>query len=99
MKNDLFIAILKKEKLLLPEKEYRFFPKRRWRADYCWPRKKVIIEIDGGCWIQGRHNRGNGFIADMEKHNQAVLLGYKILRYTPQQLLTNAIDDLKAILP
>jgi very-short-patch-repair endonuclease len=45
-----------------------------------WP---ILIEIDGGSWVAGRHTRGKGFEADMEKLNAAALLGYRVLRFTP----------------
>ena len=80
-----------------PIPEYKFHQLRRWRADYCWPIHKVIVEIEGGVWTQGRHTRGAGFLADMAKYNQAALLGYAVLRYTPQQL-GDAVRDLRIIL-
>jgi very-short-patch-repair endonuclease len=72
----------------IPEKEYRFHDKRRWRFDYCWPDKKLAVEIDGGIWSQGRHARGYGIIKDNEKINEAQKLGYRVFRFTPQQLKT-----------
>lgn len=80
-----------------PVPEYRFHPHRKWRADYAWPLHRVIVEIDGGAWSGGRHTRGAGFIADLEKLNAAALLGYAVLRYTPQQL-GQAITDLRIAL-
>ena len=52
--------------------EYRFNPDRRWRFDFAWPDKKVAVEMEGGIWIKGRHNRGRGMINDMIKYNWAV---------------------------
>ena len=80
-----------------PVAEFRFSPPRRWRFDYAWPMQRIAVEIDGGAWTQGRHTRGAGFIADMEKQNAAALAGWRILRYTPEQLC-NAIPDLATIL-
>ncbi|MCA1572498.1 MAG: endonuclease domain-containing protein [Chloroflexi bacterium] len=72
------------------EREYRFHPERRWRADFmvgqnfAWPiRGRYLIEIDGGAFIAGRHVRGKGFEADLEKLNAAALLGFRVLRFTP----------------
>ena len=31
-----------------PVTEYRFHPERRWRADFAWPEKKLLVEVDGG---------------------------------------------------
>ena len=80
-----------------PIPEYVFHPHRKWRADYCWliPRK-VIVEIDGGIWSGGRHSGGSGQLRDMEKLNSAALLGFAVLRYTPQQL-GDAIRDLRIL--
>lgn len=80
-----------------PLPEYKFHPLRKWRADYCWPIHKVIVEVEGGVWTQGRHTRGAGFIADMAKYNAAALLGFRLLRYAPQQL-GQAIADLRVML-
>jgi very-short-patch-repair endonuclease len=65
--------------------EFRFHPKRKWRFDYAWPEHKIALEIDGGVWIRGRHNRAPGFLRDMEKMNEAALLGWRVLRCTPEQ--------------
>jgi very-short-patch-repair endonuclease len=65
--------------------EYRFHPKRQWRADFAHPGYKIIVEIEGGVFSNGRHVRGQGYLNDMEKYNAAVLLGWKILRYAPGQ--------------
>ena len=80
-----------------PVPEYRFHPLRKWRFDYAFPLHRVAVEIDGGLWTQGRHNRAAGYIADMEKLNAAALLGFRVLRYTPQQL-NQAIADLRIML-
>lgn len=81
---------------LEPATEQRFHPARQWRFDYsffCFPYwKKVAVEIEGGIWIKGKSGRGgahslpSNIIRDMEKHNAAVRLGWKVLRFTPQQL-------------
>lgn len=73
-----------------PNTEYRFHPKRKWRFDFAWVPYKVALEVEGGAFTQGRHTRGKGFIADMEKYNEATILGWRILRCTPQQLNSGA---------
>jgi hypothetical protein len=77
-----------------PIPEYKFHFTRKWRADYCWPIHKILVEIDGAVWSQGRHTRGAGFIADQQKLNAAALLGYRVLRYTPDRL-GECIADLR----
>jgi very-short-patch-repair endonuclease len=66
--------------------EFKFHGLRKWRADFAIPSKRLLIEIDGGIFSGGRHTRGAGFLADMEKMNNATMLGYRVLRYSPQQL-------------
>jgi hypothetical protein len=72
-----------------PTPEFRFC-ERRWRFDFAWW-GQVALEVDGGVWTRGRHSRGKGQITDMAKLNRAALLGWKVLRCTPQQLETGEI--------
>lgn len=69
-----------------PDIEYRFHPTRRWRLDYAWPKYKVAVEIEGGVWIKGRHNRASGFLKDIEKYNSLAEMGWILLRYQPRKV-------------
>jgi hypothetical protein len=66
--------------------EYRFDENRRWRFDYAFPDSMVAIEIEGGIWINGGHNRGAGYIDNLEKYNAAIEKGWALLRYAPNQI-------------
>ncbi len=79
-----------------PIREYKFHPTRRWRIDFCWPVEKLAVEIEGGCWIAGRHTRGTGFQKDMEKYNSLTLAGYSLLRFTPKQVRDGLAAELIA---
>jgi hypothetical protein len=82
------------------EREFRFAPPRRWRADFqiglstftmlsghtASLRPNVLVEIDGGGFVGGRHTRGTGFEADAEKASAAAILGYRVIRLTPRQV-------------
>ncbi len=81
-------------KIPKPVAEYKFHPKRRWRFDWAWPSSKIAVEIEGGIWISGRHSRGIGYSKDMEKYNQATLLGWKVFRFTPQQFKNGEAAEL-----
>ncbi len=66
-----------------PIREFKFAKEamgRQWRMDFCWPDKLVAVEVEGGLYVNGRHNRGAGYESDMDKYNSATLLGYRILR-------------------
>ena len=77
------------------EREYRFAPPRRWRADFKiglviarhdWVDRRILIEIDGGGYVAGRHSRGTGIEKDAEKQSAAAILGYRVVRVTPKQV-------------
>ena len=68
------------------EKEFRFHPGRRWRADFANLPSRTLIEVEGGIWIRGRHNRAEGFMADVEKYFEAALAGWRVLRLTEREL-------------
>lgn len=69
----------------VPVAEFRFHPDRRWRFDFAWVSHRLAVEVEGGLWIGGRHNRPVSMVKDMEKYNEAALMGWKVLRFTPQQ--------------
>lgn len=62
---------------LIPE--YRFHPTRKWRIDW-WHESGVAIEVEGSVWTKGRHTRGSGFLADMEKYNALAERGILLFR-------------------
>lgn len=68
------------------QREHRFHPERGWRMDFAWPEYRVAVEVEGGVWGMGRHNRPRGFIADTEKYNAAAELGWIVLRFTGQAI-------------
>jgi very-short-patch-repair endonuclease len=84
---------------LKPETEDRFCQKRRWRFDYCFPDKKIAVEVEGGTWINGRHNRASSIERDLEKYNEAALMGWMVLRFTTEQVTSGlAIDTIRRAL-
>jgi very-short-patch-repair endonuclease len=85
-------TLLRWEKLPSPVREFAFYPGRRWRFDFAWPERLLAVEVEGGSWIAGRHTRGAGFEKDLEKYNAASLIGWRVLRVTPEM-----IDDGRAI--
>lgn len=78
-----------------PETEYRFLkPLRDFRADFAYPDLRLLLEIDGGVQMRrtskrtgktmvgGRHNTD----ADREKMNLAAAYGWRVIRFSTQQL-------------
>lgn len=84
MASDLELALLfqiRATKLPVPVTEYRFHATRKWRFDLAWEPQKLAVEIEGGGWVGGRHNQPQGSAKDMEKYDEAVLAGWRVLRF------------------
>jgi very-short-patch-repair endonuclease len=65
---------------------------RKWRADFAHVESRTLLEIEGGIYIQGRHNRPQGFAADAEKYLEAALAGWRVLRLTEPQITAPMIE-------
>ena len=74
-----------------PVREFQFC-ERRWRFDFAWVDAKLACEVQGGTYIGGGHNRGRGMRNDMEKRNEATLLGWRVLYFD-----TDMVNDGEAI--
>ena len=85
-----------------PEFEYRFHEARKWRFDIAWPEinvpakiihgeavdyVKLYLEVQGGIWMGGGHNRGAQMKKDWEKYNAATELGWRPLFVEPSDLM------------
>ena len=84
-------------------REYGFAKEigRRWRFDFAWPDNRLAVEVEGGSATNGRHVRPKGFREDCEKYNAAVLLGWRVLRYTTAMVMKDTglvIDQIKTAL-
>ena len=78
------------------QREYRFAPPRRWRADFAWPQARLLIEIEGGLWKRGRHLWPQGFAADAEKYLAATLQGWTVVRLVSMQLTPETVKQVLA---
>lgn len=58
-------------------REHRFHPVRLWRWDFAFPSQLLAVEIDG----RGRHQTVAGVRSDCEKANEAVRMGWRVLRF------------------
>ena len=77
-----FALLLKENKIKEPRREFRFHAVRRWRFDFAWPDEFLAAEIEGILFGRkiGRHQSGNGFIADAEKYFTSLALGWTVIR-------------------
>ena len=91
---DLFPEFVRQQTGYNVTPEHRFHPERKWRIDYAIVDKKIAIEQEGGAFTHGRHTRGAGFVADMEKYNELTRMGWRVIRVTPDDLLSAKTLDL-----
>lgn len=70
----------------LPFEVHDYDAGRQWRADFYLPDYELAVEIEGGRWVNGRHNRATGFARDIEKYNALTKAGIGLLRFTPEQV-------------
>ena len=80
------------------EREVRFHPSRKWRADFAHLPTRTLIEIEGGIFQKGggRHNRGLGYAKDAEKYLEAAMADWTVLRLTERQLEIGFIERIVA---
>jgi hypothetical protein len=97
------LQAIRAHKLPMPEQQFRFHPKRKWRFDFAWPTwsasetrlrntsgEGLAIEVDGGTHTGGRHTRGEGHAADAEKRNEAQLMGWRVIVVTSATIKSGA---------
>jgi len=66
-------------------REYQAIPNRRFRFDFAIEpiaETRLLIEVQGGTWVKSGHSTGAGIQRDCEKHNLAVLAGFRVLAFT-----------------
>ena len=79
---------------LEPIRELQFHPDRKWRFDFAFVSEKIAVEIEGGLFVGGGHSRGKGYESNLEKYNQAVLMGWRVLRYSTDMVMRgDAINE------
>lgn len=78
--------------------EYHFNRPARHRFDFAHLESLTAVEVEGGAWILGRHNRGKGFAADCRKYFDAGLAGWMVFRLTPEMITVENCKRLAAFM-
>lgn len=60
--------------------------RKTWVFDFAFPGHALLVEVDGGVWVRGAHGHPLDILRNMQKQNDAVALGWAVLRFTPQQV-------------
>lgn len=90
--NELKKVLLSVDPKAMAEVPFSFImpTKRRFRADFYLPSKKIIIEVNGGQFSGasgGRHNAGGkGYETDLFKINLAQFYGFKVFQFTYEMI-------------
>lgn len=73
--------------LPLPERQALWHPTSNYKADFLWPRERLLVEVDGGVYLRyGHHSSGKGYEYDRVRDAEALCLGYTVLRVTPSMV-------------
>jgi very-short-patch-repair endonuclease len=75
------------------KREVEFHPKRKFRFDFAFCAEKLAVEVEGGQYVHGRHQRSGGFATDCIKMAEAALLGWTVLRFATQQVVNGEAAD------
>ncbi len=87
----LFEQLCEAHGLPVPVAEYLFALPRKWRFDWLFEGWLALeIEGVGASGSEGRHQRIAGWLKDMEKYNEAVVLGYSVVRCRPADVESGA---------
>jgi very-short-patch-repair endonuclease len=89
-KSELELSLYLQLEDLVPKREYRFHPVRKWKCDFAFIKQKLLVEVEGGIFTGGRHVTGTGYVKDLIKYNQAAILGWTILRYSSKDVYSGA---------
>ena len=75
------------------EEQYRYVPGRLFKADFAVPSIRLLIEVQGGIYTGKAHGSVNGILLDNERINLAALNGWRVMRFSPQQVATGEAKE------
>ena len=73
-------------------RQFKYAKGRNFQADFMLTDTNILVEINGGVWRRadgtaGAHGSISGILKDNERLNAATVNGWRVLRFTPQQVL------------
>ena len=92
LRHGTFARLCVTQGLPAPEREYVYAPPRKYRADFAWPSRRLLLEVEGGIYTGEAHGSVAGLLHDLARANAAACHGWRVLRVTPAQL-----DDLATL--
>jgi hypothetical protein len=83
-KPDVFLELCASYSLPMPVCEVLIIPGRDFRADYCWPQQRIVVEQNG----YRDHSSKKKLLRDWEKANLAQVAGWRYFQFSPKQLIS-----------
>lgn len=83
---DLLAFQLRAVKAPIFERQFRITPERKFMADFYFVLGRLVVEVDGGGFVNGRHSRGTGVEKDAEKSAYIARMPARLMRVTPTQV-------------
>lgn len=80
----LFQQIQEAGTLLVPVRQYKALPERKFTWDFAWIEQQLLVEVQGGTWVPGQfgHTSGAGYRRDCFKNDLVTALGWRVLWFT-----------------
>lgn len=69
-----------------PVRQHFYAPPRKLRADFAWPERRLLVEVQGGVFNRKAHGSITGVLADIDRLNAATIAGWHMLRFVPDQV-------------
>lgn len=80
------------------ERQYLYVPGRKFSADFAWPEQRVLVEVQGGVWVdKSGHSGGTGIKRDNERLNFASINNWRMLRFTTADVTSHIGDVIDTI--
>ncbi len=96
---EIFAWQIKQAGLPAPVRQYPFAKcvSRLYKADFAFVDERLIVEINGGGWVGGRHNTGAGYEADLERTAIATALGWKVMGFSTRHVKKGWAVEMTAV--
>ena len=69
-------------------REWKFHNTRKWRFDWAFIQSEIAVEYEGMPYkvAKSGHTTIKGYTSNLEKYNEATLLGWKVLRFNAKMI-------------
>ena len=76
------------------DRQHKYAPGRRLRADFALRLQGLLTEVMGGVYNRRAYGSVTGVLADIDRLNAATMAGWRMLRFTPDQVADGTAKDM-----